>query len=199
MSRKLACCLILCLAFSAYSEGGDLALKEKSLGILAEHLATAKTPAEMDDLTNAAVEQRIELMGQLAGLLRSSASSELKTRACFLLGFYRAERAIDELVDNIDLEVDVTGEQSKIRQWGRFPCAEALAYIGAPAQEKLVRLLASSDEKVARQQALEALTFIHKKDVVTVLQEALGRLQGEEARRVREAIGEIKKQLGQKP
>jgi HEAT repeat protein len=172
---------------------------KKYVGTPVDRLEAARTIAEMDDLTNAAVEQQIQFTSVLAGILRSSASADLKARACFLLGFYREGRAINELISNIALEVDVADEQSKIRKWGRFPCAEALGYIGQSAQRKLMRVLTSSEEKIARQQALGALTFIHRKDIVEFLQSSLEGLQDEEARRLQEAIVETKKQRGLKP
>jgi HEAT repeat protein len=194
--KKIISCSLLCLVLAARVYGSEPTAQEESPGALVDRLAAAKSPSEMDELTREAVQQRIQLTEKLADLLRSSTSPELKARICFLLGAYRAERTVNELIQNIDLDTGIHGEKSKIPLWGRFPCMEALVYIGRPAREKLVHLLATREEKTVRQQALEALISIEGRNAIGLLQESLEHSQGEEARRVRGALEDIKKQFG---
>jgi hypothetical protein len=165
-----------------------------NLPTLANRLEQARSAEEMDRLARSAAEQRDLFAGRLIMLLRTSNSIDLKVRACYLVGEFRAERAVNEVIKNIGLTVE-RGDTDRIPLWSRHPCVDALAYIGKPAERTLLQFIAGNDKKELQALALEALVYINGfKHTPSILEDALQGASSLEGTRLRQALEELRHQ-----
>jgi hypothetical protein len=167
-------------------------IEAEDLPTLADKLEQAKSVEEMDRLARSAAEQRDLFVGRLIVLLRTSNLVDAKVRACYLLGEFKAERAVFEVIKNIGLTVE-RGDTDKIPLWSRHPCVDALSHIGKPAERVLIRFIASNEKKDLQALALDALVYINGfKRTPSILEDALQDASGLEATRLRQALEELK-------
>lgn len=159
---------------------------------LATQLEKASSRAELDTAVREALKQRSDFTSRLIYILGSEAPSDVKIRACAILGYYREERAIQALVKLVALEAPIPTEIDKIPLWLRYPCMEALAGIGKPAEAELVRLLMSTEREDLRGALLGKLIFIERERTADILREALNGARREEAARLEEALASLK-------
>ena len=170
----------------------EVAAEVEKLATLADKLEQAKSVEEMDRLARSAAEQRALFVGRVSMLLMTSSSIDVKARACYLLGEFRAERAVNEVIKNIGLDMGAR-DSAKIPLWSQYPCVDALSDIGKPAERLLIGFIASNDKKNLRELALRALVYINGfKHVPSILEDALASASGLEATRLRQALEELK-------
>jgi hypothetical protein len=175
-----------------YSRGESL--HEEKLGGLPARLMSAKSVAEMDQIADEALGQKAAFEGGLINLLTSDSRRDQKIRACYLLGYFRAVSAVNVLGANFTLTTGPRHDIDKIPRFGPYPCLEALAYIGKPAEGKLVELLKSTADKVLRHNILDSIIYIEKRHAPAVLRDELGQAKTVEAERLREALRELGEQ-----
>ena len=167
--------------------------QEKDLVALGIRLGEASSAKEMDVLARSAAEQRSLFVGRLIKLLQTSGSKDAKIRACYLLGEFRAERAVDEVLKHIDLKAEAQEDAGKISLWSLYPCVDALSHIGKPAEKAILELISTSDKKESRDLALRALVHIEGRKVARViLEEQLSRASAGAADRLKAALKDFK-------
>lgn len=168
------------LAEALKSSAGEAAVKIKAvLGLLKSQapdegqdetrelvrlLREAQSAQEMDELTNSLVGRQYAFWYSLADILRSSAPPEKKARVCFLLGEFGAYRTLSWMIENISLKVENRGELEKIPLWRQYPCQEAIARIGKPAERALIQLLVDTDKDDVQELVVQAFIYIEGRD-----------------------------------
>jgi len=158
------------------------------LGSVAADLRRAKTEAELDAVANGVSKERAAMVTRLGGLLKNGAAKALKVRACFLLGQFHGTEALDQLVDNIDLEA----ESPRPSAWGKYPCEEAVAKLGVGIQPSLLERLAKTEAAAPREQLVRVLVSLHGAPEATeVLRQAMVEQGGERAARLAAALSLI--------
>ena len=158
-------------------------------------LEVAQTPVEFDAITEAAELERIAFINRLGRLLEMSTSNDKKIRLCYLLGFYRGEGEVGQLMLNAGVRAPRGPDEfGKIPRWREFPCIEALAAIGRPAEGKLVQLVASHASADVRDAALKAMFWIKGACAADVLRKALEEADEPEAQRLREAVEKFERE-----
>ena len=158
------------------------------LGSVAADLRRAKTEAELDAVANGVSKERATMVARLGGLLKSGAAKALKVRVCFLLGQFHGTEALDQLVDNIDLEA----ESPRPSAWGKYPCEEAVAKLGVGIQPSLLERLAKTDAAAPREQLVRVLVSLDGAPEATeVLRQAMVEQGGERAARLAAALSLI--------
>src|ERR1700681_2514050 len=163
----------------------------RPLVALVEALQSAKEPKEMDGFVDALVQQRLDVQDSLTSSLYRQLPAELKARICYLLGYYKAEMAISALIRNIEFTIAVTDEDRSAR-WRSHPCAEALAYIGKPAERNLISSIMDSEKEQVRELALEALVGIEGQfGAIDLLERAKIGAEKEQTARLEKALGQF--------
>jgi hypothetical protein len=160
------------------------------LRALGDKLTRASSIAEMDSIARSIARTRQDFIEQMVEVLRSSKSNEEKIRACYLLGEFRAETAVDEVTKHIDLTAGEPGDSNKIHLWSRHPCLDALAYIGKPSERSLINLISGSEKKEIQDLAVQGLIYIAGgKCAASLLDEAIDSAANEtEKARIRAAL-----------
>jgi hypothetical protein len=108
-----------------------------------------------------------------SAFLREAKTREAKIRACFLIGEIRNPRATNVLIENILVTADVPTHYTRIPLWGPYPCQDALAKIGKPAEWRLIQLLSGTESNEMKAGALKVIQHIEGwRGAVLVLEEA---------------------------
>lgn len=113
----------------------------------AQDLVQAQTLDEFEQAAFSINEQRLKFVNSLIRMLRSETDTEKKVRICYLLGEYRATRAILELADNITLEAKIEPYSDKLPKWLKYPAQEALVKCGYRSIPYMLRNIESNDDK----------------------------------------------------
>jgi hypothetical protein len=132
---------------------------EQALSTVARGLESARSTDQLDDTWQAADAYRRSFTGDLLDLFLSTPSREVKARACYLLGSFRASEFSHLIADEIDLESGA----DDLAAGGRYPCGEALFTIGKPAEPAVLSFLAKTDSDVKRHLALQLLLALRGK------------------------------------
>jgi hypothetical protein len=122
--------------------------------VIAE-LRDAETMQEFDAATNAAQEERANIIRALIRMVRKEREKERIVRICYLLGEYRATEAVLDLAKHVAVEAEVTSENTELPRWGKYPAKEALVKCGSRSiRYMLANLETSDDEKVRELSAM---------------------------------------------
>jgi hypothetical protein len=156
-------------------------------------LRGAGSEAEMDRAVGQFAEAHSALVHEVGGLLTETKTPGLKVRACFVLGMTRSPQAVGYLIENIAVQADVPERYTSLPLWGRYPCQEALARIGKPAERSLFAVLSRSGDVELRASILKVLELIEgRRGAVLVLEEALERAEGDERKSLEAALESAK-------
>lgn len=167
----------------------------ETLAELAATLSGAESIEEVDKAVASAIALRRQFTEELARSLLDDIPTENKIRICYVLGRYRVEHAIAELTAVAEVTAQVPpNEYDKLERWRKYPCIEALAYVGTPATENLIRLIQETEDKEMRSAFLGSLLFIYRRQTKAIIEAALTEATGVEAQRLREALEQFGKQ-----
>jgi len=128
---------------------------------LRSKLTEAKTLEQLDKVVEEAYLERSKRISDLGRMLHSNINDDLKARVCFLLGEFRAERAMGDLgsimtFEHSDLE-DGAMEITNIPRWFKYPATEALAKCGFRSIPQMVKKLETSDDEEFRKFLVNAI------------------------------------------
>jgi len=123
---------------------GSLSLFLTVASLPAETPATALNEAlrlevssveEWDQEVSRVVEERSRQIDAFLGAFAEASDPAIKARICYVLGILRDQRAVPDLVREIELrDVQETGAGSgRLRRWGTYPARDALVAIGLAA------------------------------------------------------------------
>jgi hypothetical protein len=159
MSAKKVLRLIAALAvgLSGQSAGAVLANSPASV---TGRLAAAQGEHELDSIVAELDGERERTATKLLAVLRSSDRDRVKARACYLLGVLGDASSVDTLIDNIGVAHSSWDMELRIPLMGPFPCAESAARFGVPAQERVLSLLATTEDVCKRDLGLMVLEWL---------------------------------------
>lgn len=148
MRTLITCCLVSSgLAGVASASAADTARAEADRSLAA--LTTAANEDDLDAALDLFIKTQIQVAIGLRTMLGERPLKERAVRICYVLGFCRANSAVEELSKWITLEVPSGKSFRRYPRWVRYPAQEALVRIGVPAiRHMILNLETSDDEKV---------------------------------------------------
>jgi hypothetical protein len=164
-----------------------------------QELREAQTEAATDQVVANFNQSRVDLINDLVTLLREAPSAEKKGRVCFLLGEVDNGRSIRPLIENLLVKVSAAEEDTRIPLWRTYPCQEALARMGKPAEFQLIEILSGSESEQMKAGALNVFREIEGwPGTVFVLEQAMGRAGLEQREQLGKALEKAKKEVSRR-
>jgi hypothetical protein len=198
--RTGVCLVIACLAWAPVASRAD------DPGEVAARLRVARSEQEVDALVGQLDGQRRALTRSLGALLRGPRSSAVKAHACYLLGLFGDLEDTEVLMEHIDLRLapgsdrigaaaaGAASEARKLSLFWVFPCEEALVRLGDGVTDRIVRLIAGSDNMCRRELGAQTLAWVDGWEAsAAVVRAAAARTKGTESNRLRDALGFLEK------
>ena len=109
---------------------------------------------EGDKAAEAAIKTYNDLEANLLRQLKEAKTNHQKTMAIYLLGSLRSEKAIDDLVKNIDFEPDRRDPAFSIGRWGPYPAQDALVKIGSTYTLRILEIALGKEENELRRKLI---------------------------------------------
>jgi hypothetical protein len=125
------------------------------------------TIEEIDKATDKLISSHRRLVEELVGeIQRPGLSDPAKVRIVHVLGELRDPRALDVLIENMNLKsATVTYEEDRLPRWSSWPAREALVKMGSFAVARIIEVIGSNkfDEKCveAYAQVIKCVEGLH--------------------------------------
>ena len=156
------------------SKGAETVLDPQTIELMTA-LARVAHPDQRsrEMLLGKVVEQRNDVLGTLLMNLDSEKSPDVKAAVLYLIGCYRLDQGVRELVEYIDFEVVAPADPLTESLWGPYPAQEALIAIGRPSITPMLELLATDPKPLRRDLAVEVIRDVEDPDIARfILQRA---------------------------
>jgi HEAT repeat protein len=161
-----------------------------------QELRNATSEAAMDQVIADFNQSRVNLINDLVRLLREAPSAEKKGRVCFVLGEVDNGRSVRPLIENLLVEVSVDEASTRRPLWGKFPCQDALAKMGKPAEFQLIDILSNSESESVRAGAFDVLRKIEGwRGTIFVLEQAVDGAEIGQRGRLEKALEKARKEV----
>jgi hypothetical protein len=163
----IACVSVPCILAAAGGGGNDVT-EPSSYAVEIPAFRTASYD-EADTAVNEAVQARGAVIDNLLIQLRDPAlPNEAKVHIVYVLGQWRADKAVTALVDMIDLMAVRVDPKLAPGRWGLHPAQEALARIGRPSVTLILKKLGGENNELRRRLMCMVLIDVEGKGIAAL-------------------------------